>query len=126
MGDDFVGNETKRLPIGDERWIEVKMELSHGEIARLNGGLLQVNNLDGDVGINWAHYALLKTEMWVVDWNLTSKGHPVKVSRQAISNLKESTAQAIEKALDAHITAMEAEKNVMIPTGSSESEPKSS
>ena len=119
---DFVEPDVVRLslsdgPDGQKRWIEVKSELTNEEWERVTtAGLGATLGTDGKVPIDYAKFKLARHEAWIVGWSLRdNEDRPVPVTATSIATMKRSVAREIDKALDAHIKAVEAEGNV--PSG---------
>jgi hypothetical protein len=99
-----------------EGWIEVKKELSYGEQQRLaGGGLGKMSTSGAEIGLDLERYAVERMMIWIVDWSLQdAKGKPVKITRDAVSNLAQDVSAEIDRVLGEHIAAIEAasaEKN---------------
>ncbi len=130
MSNYFVDPETVQLPINEEGdWIEIKKELTYGEEQRLAGAAL--GNVQGmregqstEVALDWERYSIQRLLIWLVDWSFTdNRGKRVRVSKEAIANLKPSIAQAIQEAIDEYIKSTSEAKKVTSGTGT-ESEAK--
>ena len=112
----FVTPETVRLELSDGDWIEVKKRLSWGEQQKLSGstfgGVRGVGGGETEFTMEWERYQVLRLATWIVDWSFTdAKGKQVKVSRDAIGNLDQGTAEEIDVALTGHIEAQEVERD---------------
>ena len=128
MGFTFVQPGTVKIDIGDGDWIEVKRELSAGELkamrtasftymqgkpdgetdkARADGGDEEVK-----LGVDWRKLGVARIMAYVLDWNAKdAQGRPVAFSRDAIEQLSIGDFERIEKAINAHAKQIEAEKN---------------
>ena len=62
------------------------------------------------IGVDFAALSLARTKAYLLDWSFRdAKDKPTKVTSEAIDALDEETLVEIEAALDAHVTAVEAE-----------------
>ena len=122
-------DETVTLPLGiGDHKITVKRELGFGEEQALNaamvGGFKAKDLKKGgdasaaEMGIDLKKFAVERFATWIVGWTLTGKENkPIPVSRAAIEVLRGPFADAIDKALDAHIEELDAAKKA--PAGTS-------
>jgi hypothetical protein len=121
----FVKPAVARLDLGDEQWVEVKEQINYGEAQRLSGAMLRTVKTaagDNEVGVDFARYAVLKLQTWVVDWSLRDEDDkPVPLSPAAIENLTPEAADAINEAIDAHVVALQAGKAKSTSNGSAKS-----
>ena len=105
----FVSPATVRLDLSDQDWIEIKEQITYGESQRLSGAMLRTVKTaagDNEVGVDFARYAVLKLQTWLVDWSLRDDADkPVPVSPAAIENLTPEAAEALNDAIDAHVAA---------------------
>lgn len=110
----FVDPGTVRLELSDgENWIEVKTELTYGEQKKLENsaiGRLQAGDFgnaeNASIPLEMGSYELVRAQMWIVDWSFTRGGKRMRVSRQAIEQLKGRFAEMINDALNAHIESL--------------------
>ncbi len=111
----FVIPEEVRLDLSDGDWLDVKRELNHGEQQRLTS-FLNISP-DGQVsGGATDRYMIERKFMYINDWSFENeKGKRVPVTRQAIANLSQETADEIDEALNEHFERMQAEKKA--PSG---------
>jgi len=125
----FASGAAVKLPLSDGDWVLVRQELSYGQQRRLAAaGLSGVPQALVDQGaggealsVDLAAYDLERLTVWLLDWSLAdADGERVLVSREAIEALHPDTAAEINRALDAHIEALEAKKG---PAGAGPSGP---
>ena len=116
----FVTLETVRLELSDDDWIEVKKQLSYREEQQLAGAGLSkvaVSTINPDaeeveVGMDMEAHNICRLSLWIVDWSFCdANDRRMDVSPAAIGLLASSTVREIDRALTAHITAGETEKN---------------
>ena len=128
MGFSFVQPSTVKIDLGDGDWLQVKRELSAGELkamrtasftymqgAPTTDDAAQAGKADDEVklGVDWRKLAVAKILAYVIDWNAKdAQGRPVPFSRDAIEQLAMPDFERIENAINAHVKEIEAEKNV--------------
>jgi hypothetical protein len=121
----FVQPAVVRLDLGDGQWAEIKEQITYGESQRLSGAMLRsVRTAAGDneVGVDFARYAVLKLQTWLVDWSLRDEADkPVPLSPAAIENLTPEAAEALNAAIDAHVAERTAGKATSTSNGSAKS-----
>jgi DNA mismatch repair ATPase MutS len=130
--DRFVKPKTIQIEISDGDTIQIKKELTVGEVNRMQAaGLKQMTaSKEGEVGkwdvdIPAARFA--KVREYLVDWSfvepsLNKNGEqiigkdgkpevvPVELTEDAIRNLDEATFEELEKAIDEHTEQLDKEK----------------
>lgn len=114
----FASTETRRLPLGVGRWVEIKDELTYREAGMVRGvGIHRRENTDGhgdqDYYINTAEFGLAKIKMWLVDWNARDRNGPIPCTAANIEALTEKQAEEILDAIRAHEAVLENRPNVM-------------
>jgi hypothetical protein len=118
----FVRPAVVRLDLGDGQWAEVKEQITYGEAQRLSGAMLRTVKTaagDNEVGVDFARYAVLKLQTWLVDWSFRDdQDKPVDVSPAAIENLTPEAAEALNDAIDAHVAARAEGKATSTSNGS--------
>lgn len=120
----FVRPETVRVPVGDDPndWIEVKKELTAGERAKMSGAALRVmrpatTDAQGAVvtpaafEMDSVALKFSRIAAYVTGWSSDRD-----YGASAVQALDDATVDAIDKALDAHIAAVEEEKKVRAGT----------
>lgn len=129
--------DTIRLDIGDDQYIDIKKRLSAKEAkdvqaAGINSMRVKTNaaevpeeDREVNMGLDMGAMALTRAEKYIVGWSLSREGKPVSVSREAIQSLTTDAFNAIDKALDTHIKAMDEEKKVKNGETTSDSAAKS-
>lgn len=124
----FVDPDTVQLPLSEGDWIEVKQRLTYGEQQRLSSASLTSVRIqagrtdDTEIKLDMQRHAIERIFVWVTEWSFRDKsGKAVKVTRQAIENLREDVADEINTALDEYIEKINAgidpEGNVMEAAG---------
>lgn len=112
----FVTNETVRLQLSDDDWIEIKKELNVMERKKLEGSPMSGAHQDTSSGdpnavemsISWDRYFLQKLTLYIVEWSLLDEGGKhVKVTRSAIENLRDEDADEMMDAIKVHEEAMD-------------------
>lgn len=114
----FADGGQRRLELSDGDWVAVHAELTYGQQRRLAAaGLSGVPTALAEQGqgealsIDLAAYDIERLCAWVMDWSFRDgDGDRVVVSREAIESLHPDTAAEIQRALDAHVEALEAKK----------------
>lgn len=123
----FVTPATDRIDLGDGDWLQVKHELTVGEAKAMRtkaftymSGTPDAGDTDraddekaGDVkiGVDWRLLGLARVVAYVTDWNAKDgQGRPLPFSREALEQLTETDYDRIEKAIDAHVKSVAAEK----------------
>lgn len=100
--------ETVRLPLSDGDWIEVKKTLCVRDGRAIQRAILA---MDGTV-------LLAKWIAWMADWSLRDReDKPLPLTADGIDALALSESAEIGKVLDAHIAAMDEEKEKNRTTG---------
>jgi hypothetical protein len=121
----FVKPAITRLDLGEGQWVEIKEQITYGESQRLSGAMLRTVKTaagDNEVGVDFARYAVLKLQTWLVDWSLRDDADkPVPVSPAAIENLTPEGAEAINDAIDAYVAERNAGKATPPSNGSAKS-----
>lgn len=118
----FVIPSTVRIELSDGDWIEVKRELTAGELKAMRSSSFTYmqgtasDNADvaNDVklGVDWRKLGLAKVLAYVVDWNAKdAQGRPVPFSREAVESLSLTDFERLENAIAAHEKAQAEEKN---------------
>lgn len=122
----FVDPSTVKLDLGDGDWVEVKRELTAGELKAMRtagfthmSGTPDSERVGGDaeknvtIGIDWRRLGISRLVAYVVDWNAKdAQGRPVPWSREAAEQLTASDFERLEAAINAHEKTIGATKNV--------------
>ena len=118
----FITPATARLDLSDGDWVEIKEQINYGEAQRLSGAMLRTVKTaagDNEVGVDFARYAVLKLQTWLVDWSFRDEADkPVPLSPAAIENLDPEAAEAINDAIDTHLAERNAGKATSTSNGS--------
>jgi len=109
---ELVKQSTTRIDLRDDFWVVVKDHLTYGDNISLRKSFMAVDE-KGKVslrseGAEEANRALIA--LAVIEWNVTSDGQPVPVTRENIDLLEDEDAQLIIKALDKHYKGASAKK----------------
>lgn len=120
----FVKPQQVRLELSEGDWIMVHRRLSFGEQEAMQARCMeQVEMVDAEgkpqlrARINIAKYKVERMVGWMSDWSFADdEGNAVDVSREAIESLDPDIAGEIDAALDAHLTAQEANPTSPTPT----------
>ena len=109
-------NDTTRIELHGDVWIEVKNELTHAETQRLASSSITGMSRDqlseagdlNEIKVDFARHKLMRIQLYVIDWSLCdSKGKQVPVTSASIAALRPVVAALIDEALDAHIAEQE-------------------
>lgn len=119
----FVTDATKRLPLSDGDWIEVKERITHGEQKRIAGAAIAVRGVggalagstdaldDASVTIDLERAEQVRMEVYLADWSFKDDDDkPVELTPSAIAALDTETAEEIVAALDRHVAEVGEEK----------------
>lgn len=112
----FVEPDTKRLPLSEGDWIDVKVELTAGETRDLYGRMRPYVTPGEPNQLIAKEVGIARLAAYIVGWSLLDKrGKSVPVTDTTIDGVDMETFQELLAAVDAHITAMDekrvAEKN---------------
>lgn len=103
-----VAPKTKRLPLSDGEWIEVKAELNAGETRAVF--INSVQSMRADTGITLDPHQVGKARImqYVVGWSLIGLDEkPLAFSESALESVDFDTFTEIMKAVDDHDDAAE-------------------
>lgn len=108
----FVQPETTRLTLSDGDWIEVKKKLTVGEQRAAFQQIVGEVNQEGWRRPNMKMMGLAEVAAYIVDWSFRDAADkPVPFSVSALEGLDTESYDEIDAAVEAHIKAMEAEKD---------------
>jgi hypothetical protein len=111
----FVQPETVKLPLSDGDWVEVKKRLNVGEERKAMAQVVkEIRTSEGDSRVTPDLEMMGKAELlqYITDWSFRDMDDkPVPFSKGALDSLDPDSYKEIEKAVDAHKAAMEAERN---------------
>lgn len=116
----FVTEATKRLPLSEGDWIEVKERITHGEQKRIASAAIAITGLGGALagGAKTDAEALasanltmdieraeqVRLEVYLVEWSFKDDNDKaVRVTPASIAALDPETADEIKTALDKHV-----------------------
>lgn len=103
---EFVEPRVKRIPLsGEDRWIEIKEELSQREERHIWTRLVKdgVITAGEKIQLDPEQVGLTKVVEYLLDWSFVdAQGHPIPVSESSINNLKPATYKEISTLIDAH------------------------
>jgi len=109
----FVQPRVARLPLDDGQWIEIKHELSYGDMQ------VFASQTRGDLSAA----SLNLVAAYLLDWSLVdAEGQPVPVGTEAekiaaLRALSTEAFAALDVAIDAHVTGVAAAKKATAPSG---------
>jgi len=109
----FVRPETERLDLGDGVWVDVKHELSYGDLQQVAS--------QSRTDLTTANLHLVAA--YLVDWNLTDpQGQAVAVDTDgakmaALRAMSNDGFSALDAALSTHIQAVQTAKKAGRPSG---------
>lgn len=118
MGNTWVvAPEVDRLTLqwGDrEFWVEVKRRLNTGEMKRLFASgfksVSQVSEDSTEMNIDWDRVMFVKVQTYLADWSLADdQGNKLVHNLDTLRALDPDVFGLIEKAIDRHIAAQEAQ-----------------
>lgn len=113
----FVAPESARLDIGDGHWVDVKRELSYGDMQKV------ASRSRADLTLS----DLNLVAAYLLDWSLLDeRGQPVPVDTDAakgaaLQALSLPAFRAIADAIDTHVQAVVAAKKPQAPSGAKKS-----
>lgn len=105
----FVKADRVRLPLSGDDWIEIKRELTIGELKRVQtagftGLRPEGEGRDAQVMIQWHEVELARAEAYLLAWSFTDEDdHPVPLTRAAIESLNEHAFKEISEAIKGHL-----------------------
>ena len=106
----FVKPNTVRLDVSGGDWIGVKRELNAGEHRRVFGRMVKEMRAGQGATYDPEKIGLTKLAEYLVAWSFEDdRGRPVEVSEAAIDNLDADTYRELQRLIDAHEDAVEAE-----------------
>jgi hypothetical protein len=116
MPSDFVSPKIDRIPLSNNRFIDVKRRLNAGEVRRVFARMVKTSQIGTVPTLDYEMVGLTKVVLYLVGWSCTDhEGQPVPVSEDAINNLDPALYDEILKAVTAHEEKvekeLEAEKN---------------
>jgi len=113
----FITPQIKRLPLSDDDWIEVKLDLNTGDSKILErAGVQPPIMLNGRPfePMDWTIYEMTKVHIYLLDWSFRdSDDKPVKVSLDALKNLDPMDFAEISKTVSKHIQERLMEKKAL-------------
>ncbi len=120
----FATQNTVRLDLGDEEWIEIHEQLTYGEQEALTSSSFERMPIGAkaaespEVTINWGQYNIKRMDTWIVDWSAKGpNGKPMPKNKASIAALLPEMAQVIDDALTKYVEALEESKNVVTAPG---------
>lgn len=124
MGD-FVDPEVVRLPLANGRWVNVKKRLNAGESRKMYVRLIKDMKFgEGETHVDPEYVGLTKLLSYIVGWSFVDKqGRPVPFSPSALDNTDPDLYVEMIQAVDAHIAAQDAEREVEKNGQAGETEP---
>lgn len=115
----FVQLDTRRLTLSDGDWIEVKTRLSIGALRDLQLRKYAVHPDTGKMTLRVEMVGIADVAAYLVDWSLPEmpiRGAKPDVIEAAVRNLEGDDFYEIEAAVDAHVAAVEREREALKKT----------
>jgi hypothetical protein len=107
----FVHPEVTRLPLSDGDFLDVKKRLTAGEERLVFTRQIRAQGLGDKAQLDFDQVGKSKLVAYIVGWSLTDEnGAPVPFSESALDNLDPDSFAEIRNAVDAHETAVTAER----------------
>jgi hypothetical protein len=107
----FVVSKSVRLPLSDGDWIEVRNKLTVGEARLATSSFVGSYRPDGSRTPNLETLGMGLVFAYLLDWSFRDENDkPVKVSLDALKNLDLETYNEVDKAINAHVEAVEADE----------------
>jgi hypothetical protein len=111
MPSDFVSPKIDRIPLSNNRFIDVKRRLNAGEKRRIFSRMVSKFESGGEPQIDMQMVGLTKLVEYLVGWSFSDdEGTPVKVSEDAINNLDPDLYAEVLKAIEAHEERIDKER----------------
>jgi hypothetical protein len=112
--DRFVKPKTVQLPISGGDWIEVKQRLNVYEARVAMASFIGSYHTDGSRKPNMEMLGMGQVYAYIVDWSLETqdddgKWRRIEFSLEALRRLDLDTYAEIEKVIEAHVEAIDAE-----------------
>lgn len=95
----FVRPETVRLELSDGDWIDIRKELTYGDILDLQEASTVLDD-NGELHFNGSEFSINRILAWVVAWSFEDENGPVELTRDAIKALSAEAAGEINRALN--------------------------
>ena len=126
MWSPFVEPEVVRLTLTHGQWLDVKRELTYGELQEMYARMQTQYGPGEAPKLDPTKIGRARMVAYIVAWSFTDpQGRPVPMTPSALENLKGPVAGEIRDALEAHedqvARAVDAEKND--PDGANVSSP---
>lgn len=107
----FVEPTSKRIPLSDDDWIEIKRELNSGEQRRVFSGMVVDYHAGEPARLNPERVGVTRVLGYLLDWSFPDKsGHIPEVSLSTLDALDTDSYNEIEAAIDAHHAEIEQER----------------
>lgn len=107
----FVQPDVVRLDLSDGDWLDVRKELSNGEVRRAMAKTIKSLRPDGQIEPDLEMLGRAEIASYIVDWSFVDASDKrVSFSDAALDNLTQDAYTEIEKAVRAHIARGEDER----------------
>ena len=103
----FALLETGRLELSEGDWIEIRKELTYGDILDLQEASTAPDE-NGELRFNGREFSINRIMAWVVAWSFEDENGPVELTRDAVKALNAEAAGEINRALNEY---QETQKN---------------
>ena len=110
----FVQGDIVRLPLSEGDYVDVKKELTAGEMRRVFAKQLKPSALGEPTLLDPEQVGRAELSEYVLAWSFVdAQGKPVPVSDAAIDMLDVDSYRELQTALDAHKAQVEREKKTI-------------
>lgn len=107
----FVQPDIVRLDLSDGDWLDVRRELSNGEVRRAMAKTIKSLRPDGQIEPDLEMLGRAEIASYIVDWSFVDgQDKRVPFSDAALDNLTQDAYNEIDKAVRAHIAKGEEER----------------
>jgi len=107
----FVQPDVVRLDLSDGDWVDVRKELSNGEVRRAMAKTIKSLRPDGQIEPDLEMLGRAEIASYLVDWSFVDGNDKrVPFSDAALDNLTQDAYTEIEQAVRAHIARGEDER----------------
>jgi len=135
MGNRYRKPESLRIVLEGGDWLEVKKHLTAGESRHAQAKVLKPTSPGETPIFDLEHLGIAQAVAYLLDWNITDESdRPVRIADQpydvvaaALKNQSPESLREILAAIEAHDTAMVAERNheKKVPAGATVPDPTS-
>lgn len=113
----FVDPEAVRVELPEGEWLLLKKRLTEGERRKSIAMTVSEVRKDGRITPNFEMVGKANVLSYLVDWSLCdNSGKPVRIDddakkEAALNNLAPDAFEVIERAIEAHVAAMDAARD---------------